>query len=256
MITEHTAETVIPQDEQETVLVDLADLDRSSYHLECLEFKMTPTCVVVTSNGIDKFISLDSFLSALAASSTSNDGENIEGVLLPSNTFFFARTVTRIQLSCYYAGGIRNVKYNSFDRPSVIPNIIVSHSLVKSGDSWSVNVSRYFSTDRPVSGLPNRFINAVSPSDHVFGLPFTNTYSDCHMCFGGNSMPSSFRSNNLRGLDWYYQYLFETPFNDDLGLYAVQNRPQPSAWYHELATLAAEGKPFPYHKLVGYPEQA
>lgn len=250
------ADTTPSEPAEEKLLVDLTEFDVGTYDLEFLEFKVTPTCVVVKSNGVDKFISLDSFLSALAASSTVGEGDSIEGVLLPSNTFFFARTVTRIRLSCYYAGGVRNVKYSEFDRPSVVPNIIISHTLVKSGDTWSLSTSRYMTTDLPVSGLPNRFINSASASDRVFGLPFTNTYADGRMCYGGNSMPAAFRGNNLRGLDWYYQYLFETPFNDDLGLSALSNRQSPSLWYQKLATLASEGKPFPYNELSGYPEQS
>lgn len=233
-------------------LLDVESFESGAYDLEALEFKMTSTCVVVKSNGIDKFISLDSFLSALSASSSTGQGETLDGVLLPSNTFYFARSLTKIQLSCYYSGGIRNLKYGSWDRPSVIPNIIVSHALTKSGDAWSVATSRYFVTDLPVSGLPNRFINSVSHEEHIFAMCFTNTYSDCRMCYGSNAMPQTFRGNSLRGLDWYYQFLFETPFNDDLGLSPVKDRPSPATWYSKLAALAEEGKPFPYEDLVGY----
>jgi hypothetical protein len=250
MTTEQTTQTTEASEQQ--VLVDIHGHVDGTYDLECMEFKMTPTCVVVKCNGVDKFISLDSFLSALAASSSSAAGNTLEGFLLPSNTFYFARSLTNIQLSCYYTGGIRNVKYYSSDRPSVVPNLIVSHTLTKIQDAWSVGASKYFVTDMPASSLPNRFVNAISPQEHIFQMCFTNTYIDGRMCYGGNSMPQVFRQNNFRGLDWYYQFLFETPFNDDLGLPGVKNRPSPSTWYTKLAELAAEGKPFPYQDLNGY----
>lgn len=222
--------------------------------VECLEFKITPYGVVTNVNGIDKYISLDSFLAAIASSSNTGEGGDLKGVLLPSNTFFFAQSATRINLSCYYAGGVRNIKYAGHDRPSVIPNIIISHSLTNSGGSWTVNSTRYFSTDRSVAGIPHRFINGVSAEEKVYGMPFTNTYSDNRMCYGSNSMPQQFRNENLRGLDWYYQYLFETPFNDDLGVSALGRRQSPADWYGKLARLAEEGQPFPYSDLAGFIE--
>ena len=222
------------------------------YGVEAIQLTLHQYGVAAVINGVEKHISLDSLLSAISASSSTSESGEIEGLLLPSNTFFFAQSATRINLSCYYAEGVRNIKYADQDRPSAIPNIIVSHALQKSGGDWSINTTRYFCTDRPVSRLPAGFINQVSPGQHIFGIPFTNTYSDNRMCYGSNSMPHVFRNNNLRGLDWYYQYLFETPFNDDLGVNAVRGRPSPSAWYTKLATLADEGKGFPYDSLHDY----
>lgn len=224
----------------------------ATMEINAIDFRLHGHGVSIMSNGVEKHISLESFLSALASSSSNNSDGNDEGLLLPSNTFFVSQSVTRLNLSCYYQGGIRNLKYFTHDRPSVIPNIIVSHSLKKNGGDWTMDTSRYFCTDKPVSGLPAKFINSADPAAHVFGMPFSNTYHDNRMCYGGNSMPHVFRNNNLRGLDWYYQFLFETPFNDDLGINPVEGRVSPSSWYTKLAELAEQGEAFPYHLLSGY----
>lgn len=233
----------------------LTSLSSEGFEVDSVDFKIHNYGVVVVINGAEKHISLDSFLAAITSSSSQSEDGSIEGVLLPSNTFFFARSATRINLSCYYAEGVRNVKYGSHDRPSVIPNIIVSHVLNKNGQEWVINTTRYFCTDKPVSALPGTFINAAKLDAGIFGLPFSNTYSDNRMCYGGNSMPHVFRNNNLRGLDWYYQYLFETPFNDDLGINGLYSRVTPETWYARLAKLAEEGASFPYKDLAGFTQE-
>ena len=208
-------------------------------------------CVKVMINGSEKFIAMDSFLEILDRSISADRAARVEDMFLPSNVMYMGRSASKLFLNCYYAGGVRNVTYGS-SRPSVIPNIVVAHSLESRGADWQVSSTKYFCTDIAASRLPRRFINAAAPSDRVFLLPFTNTYGDGRMCYGSNTMPVKFQGGNLRGLDWYYQYLFESPFNDDLGLRALARQQSPSDWYRSLAKKAKDGEPFPYELLEGF----
>lgn len=215
-------------------------------------------CVKVTVNGIDKYLSHEVFLAIIEKSIGTERDAVLEGMLLPNNTFYFARSSNRVQLSCYYPGGVRDVNYLDTIRKSVIPNIVVSHTLEKREDDWIQSESRYYCTDISVGRLPARVVWDINAADHIFLLPFTNTYASAQMCYGDNTMPRRFTSNNLRGLDWYYQFLFAGAFNNDLGVKAINTTNDASirAWYDTLATIAEEGGKFPYERLNGYPKQS
>ena len=217
-----------------------------------LQVEIFEYCAKININGVPKYIALDKLIEVLEQNSGGGNMDSLPGALLPSKTFFFARLAGKIRLSCYYPGEVRPVNYNGIVRDSVVPNIIISHELQTYNDAWTVQSSKYFCTPKPVSAMPDKFINARDPSLGVFVLPFTNTYNDGRMCYGGNTMPSGFRGNNLRGLDWYFQYLFETPFNGDLGVSALRVRANPDDWYARLASLAANDQPFPYNELDGF----
>lgn len=210
------------------------------------------SCVKVVINGADKFISLDTFLEVIDRSVSAERASRVEDMFLPSNVLYIGRSASKLFINCYYAGGVKNLKYGRYDRPSVVPNIIVSHSLDSKGSEWQVSSTKYFCTDLTPAKLPRRFINGISAPDRIFLLPFTNTYTDGRMCYGGNTMPARFADGNLRGLDWYYQYMFESPFNDDLGIRALSRAPSPSEWYATLAKKAKDGEPFPYDRLEGF----
>lgn len=217
-------------------------------------FFMEDCVKVVLTGGVEKLVSYDTFFGIIKNLSNVMDNQAIDGFNLPSNTFFFAKSGDRIQLSCYYSSRITSMKYWDSKFNIVTPNIIISHTLAKDGKDgcWKMTGSRYFCTDLSVGNLPKTFIYGISHKEHIFLLPMTNTYSEGNMCYGSNSMPQKFTDNNLRGLDWYFQYLWETPFNDDLGLYAVNTSSNPRAWYHSLRDLASSNQPFPYEKLRGF----
>lgn len=209
-------------------------------------------CVKTIVNGAEKFISLEDFVSILERGLSSQRATQTEQLFLPRGVTYMGRTASSISLNCYHPGGIRNIKYHDNNRPSVIPNIIVSHRLSCAGHDMTVESTRYFCTDLPASRLPRRLINSVNPEERIYLLPFTNTYAEGNMCYGSNSMPRVFHEGNLRGLDWYYDYMFESPFNDDLGITALARSESPSSWYSQLARLAQTNEPFPYEKLRGY----
>lgn len=215
-------------------------------------------CVLVKVNGVDKYLSHESFLAIIEKSIGTEREATLEGVMLPNNTFYFARSSSKIQLSCYYPGGTRDVNYLDTVRKSVTPNIIVSHTLDKRENDWVQSESLYYCTDFSVSRLPAKVVRSLDPANHIFLLPFTNTYDSAQMCYGDNTMPKRFTGNNLRGLDWYYQFLFAGAFNNDLGVRAIGSMSESSIreWYATLAKIAEDGGKFPYERLSGYPAQS
>lgn len=210
---------------------------------------------VLLTGGIDKVVSLEDFRDILNRSIGELESTTLDGFNMPSNVFYFGKSSSEIHLSCYYKGGIMKLNLNSKIRDSVMPNIIISHKLTRDGDkNWLIQDSRYYCTDASISKLPKTFIYSVSPRDRVFLLPLSNTYGDARMCYGSNTMVSRFTENNLRGLDWYYEYLFQSPFNTDLGIKALASESSMYVedWFTLLARLATERAPFPYDKLNGY----
>lgn len=173
---------------------------------------------------------------------------HIAGTLMPSNVYFMSQTEKELRLMCYYPGGNRDMLYNSSKLHIVAPNIVISYTLKREKDDWIMSSEIYMCTDLPISKLPKTFINNPDASKGLYLLPMSNTYSEGNMCYGNNQMPRRFKDNNLRGMDWYFRFLWETPFNDDLGIRAVGSV-SVRDWYEELASLAKEGKPFPYKRL-------
>jgi hypothetical protein len=206
------------------------------------------------AKGYYKYISYADFIDLLKRNADEGDtGESaIQTIYSPTGMFFFEKTKTRIKLCNYYEGGIRNVKYKDHDRPSVFPNVIITHSLVLQGNEYLVEDSRYYATK---SSLAETSRNFITTSFGVSILPFTNIYENGRMCYGNNIKISKFKLPDLRGLHSYYQLLFDAPFNDDLGLTALVPKWRDdvfSKWYSHLAKLATENKPFPYEDLRAY----
>lgn len=208
---------------------------------------------VVIAGGIEKIVSLEDFRNILNASLGTSEETKMDGFNLPSNVFYFAKSGAQLQLSCYYQSRISPIQYNGRTRNILMPNLVVSHTLNKTGEqAWVVRSTKYFCTDLSVGRLPREFIGSINTSKHVFLMPMSNTYQEANMCFGANNMPTRFTENNLRGLDWYYQYMFESPFNDDLGIIAIGHSMTVSEWYTHLEKLATEGGAFPYAKIRGF----
>lgn len=178
--------------------------------------------------------------------------EELPGILPPSNIIFFSQNAKEIRLTCYYPSSIRTLHYANRKREIVTPNMIISHILGKDGKDWIVKSSRYFCTDNPVSKLPKTFIYEVNHGNRIYLSAMSNTYADAKMCFGNNSMPVRFKDDNLRGLDYYYKFLWETAFNDDLGIAAISRGSYVNEWYQTLVDAATEKKKFPYERLVGW----
>lgn len=230
------------------------ETDKTLEHsMEVLAAKLLPNCVEIELDSkTKKCISYSDFRDIIGKSINNTSDIQVEGLLPPSGTIFLSQTVNQMRINCYYTGGVRKLLYSRGNMDIVVPNIIISHTLKKDAKDWIITATNYFCTDLPVSKLPRTFISSISHKDHIFLLPMSNTYEGGNMCYGSNTMPVRFRDNNLRGLDYYYSYLWSTPFNDDLGIYAVGRGMSPSEWYSKLREHAKKGEPFPYKALSGW----
>lgn len=212
------------------------------------------THVVTYLDGVEKSISLVDFKSIIDEV-TKSVAENITPVNLPYGCFMFSRSGDTTHLNCYYPEKIAEIKFDSFEGNTrkletykiPMPNMVLSFMLKKTtGDSWGVQQVKYFCTPRTVSQLPDRYIIVKADSDQgVYKLPFSNVYETDMLCYGGNTMPMRF-TDNLRGLDYYYQILTISPFNSDLGIKGIGENITPRNWYKHLSTLTK----FPYEKLT------
>ena len=239
----------VPAEQEELV-------DTLGQHVILLE-----DCVAImmgdNTSQIEKRISFEDFYSIIGAVINRRNEEKIDGFQLPSNCFYFAKSATEIHLSCYYAERIADMRHFETKHTVKTPNFIISHTLQKqSTGAWRVTMSYFFCTDAKVSALPKGHIRRVDTRNRVFLSPFPNTYAEGNMCYGGNSMPSNFVDNNLTGLNWYYQFLFESPFNNDLGLRGVSDSSSVEGWFKDLAEVAKDNKPFPYNRLSGFTPNA
>jgi hypothetical protein len=207
-------------------------------------------------NDYYKYVSYEDFLTTI--SSIINEETNVQTaqpIWFPPGVFFFAKNTLSIKISSYYPECIREVQYLSHKRKSVVPNIIISHELKMSSADKARSVStKYLVTNKQLSELPRRFYN--SPSDPGMStMPFGNCYSGGDLCFGSNVKIVDFTLPDLRSLHWYYEMLFTTPFNNDLGIGALKTqkfRSNNALWYEYLAELAAKGSPFPYKDLNNF----
>lgn len=237
----------------------IESLQNNAYHrnqnVNIQEVKIFPNYVQVNLNGQTKSISILDFKMIL--DSMLQVDTKLDAMALPFGTFIFAKSAGTIQLSCYYPEQKKKIKYQSsrYGEPVNItefeipfPNMVISHNLNKKDGFWMVSDTRYMVTTKTPNQLPNDFVQMnKNPSLGLFLPPFTNVYNECRLCYGQNTMPSKFH-NNLRGLDYYYQVLFESPFNNDLGIKGVKpefRKSDVGAFYKALS----EQETFPYHWL-------
>lgn len=239
----------------ESELAELAELPANQRSRSALVVTMLQDHVEVEIHaGLKKQISYGSFKEIINKSLNQVDVETavITGFSPPSSVFFISQSANAMSLNCYYPGGNKPLIYGSRKMEFAAPNIIIGFTLKKDSSDWVIASANYFCTDLPVGKLPRTFINSVDHKKGIYLLPMTNTYGGGNMCYGGNSMPARFKDNNLRGLDWYYKYLWESPFNNDLGLQSINNKVDPGKWYEMLDKCAKRNDVFPYVDLAGY----
>ena len=143
---------------------------------------------------------------------------------------------------------------NDSTEPNTVKIVsIISVYLSKSDSNiFKVTDSKYFATKEPLGSISRTL---ATSSSGFSNLPFSNVYDSGSLCFGTAMKISSFTPPDLRGVHSYYQVLFDSAFNNDLGIKALKSgrRQEPvSKWYDYLATLAADKKPFPYKELQIY----
>ncbi len=211
---------------------------------------INPDHVIVKDiGGIDKLITLVDFKVILDG--LLDQGPDLSLKSMPFNCFVFGGSISSMELGCYYPGKVFEVSYdNGSGSPTKykvpLPNIIISFRLIKDGRGWMVNKVNYFSTDKRVTQLAeNTMIWRKDEINGIYGIPFPNFYNDGLMCYGRNVMPVVF-TDNLRGLDYYYQVIINSPFNSDLGVKFVNWRKSVREWFEYLSTL----EEFPYQLFI------
>lgn len=153
-----------------------------------------------------------------------------------------------MKLSCYYPGEKRTIELiersgsKAKKHKIPFPNIIINFDLKQENDRWVVTQARYLCTDKKLSQLPLKRVD--TGDENIWILPMPNTYSHGSMCYGRNTMPSGF-TDNFRGLDWYFQFLFSTPFNTDLSIPSIKG-----GGVVPWISLLSSKDEFPYDQLV------
>jgi hypothetical protein len=218
--------------------------------VKALPITMYANHVTCEVGGVEKSIHIDDFTNMLELMSSGRP-KVMNPISLPAGCFAFVATDTQINLSCYYPEVIREIKYKPNGNKEVsfvipFPNLIITFTLKKDIDKmWVVQSANYFCTTKKITQLTDKeFIVKREPSQGIFRLPFPNVYGSDTMCYGENTMPAR-HNNNLRGLDYYYQFLFTSPFNNDLGVSGLTQSFTPEAWFKHLSKLGA----FPYELL-------
>lgn len=212
---------------------------------------------ITLGNGFYKFISYPDFINSLSTSISSDSVTgSLQDYILAPNTFFLSVSQDRVEMSMYYPECHRNLIYGNHTRPSVIPNIVISHGLKRqSGDEWRVVDTKYWTTNKQLSEINRKCYLRDKPA-YFSIMPFTNVYTDGNLCYGSNVRIINVKLPDFRPLHWYYEMLFTSPFNNDLGISALKNsspyRGNYPGWYDHLAKLATEKTPFPYDQLAAF----
>ena len=217
-----------------------------------VDIQLFSNYAVVKTDKVEKAITLMDLKAIL--DDQLNESSNLISTAMPPNCFIMAKSATHMELNCYFPEVIRDVKYINYAissrTPEIykipFPNVILYISLNKDGENWHVNKLRYFCTSKKVTQLPSdKIISNRNPREGIFVMPFTNFYDDGRMCYGQNTMTSRFPEKNLRGVEWFYQVIFEGSFNEDLGVKGLVERHSGLTWLKKLSTLSS----FPYELM-------
>lgn len=221
-------------------------------------------CVgVQLGSHMTKYIALVDFVKMFSNAVQASQASAMEAISYPEGVYAVGRQADGICVGLYRRGGMRDVLYEYYEsgrvpRKMPAPNVVVNLKLAQRSDGWFVESSRYFCTDKTFGQLGSEIHMSPNPSARMWLLPYTNMYEGGDMCFGANSMPRVFPTDNLRGLAYYVDVIWASPFNNDLGVKsAIQEyRGNPESWYNLLAEYGERGEPFPYEKLKDYTPRA
>lgn len=240
-----------------TIAAPVEETPQKTYDVKAVQVNLLEDVVqVLYDNGVYKFITYEDFLEVIRSTVRPDSVPKGDPYHLPSNCFFLELNPTSIRIAMYYPETQKNITYGNLTRLSVVPNIITSFVLTKvtGTQTYKVTSAKYLCTSRPLIEIPREFPTKNTRTHKEFGiLPFTNFYDNGDMCYGSNSRVAEIKLPELRPLHSYYDLLFNTPFNNDLGIYALKSTSpfhrNYAEWFSHLAKLAKEGKPFPYNEL-------
>lgn len=203
------------------------------------------------SKGVFKKIPLEDFKEMVLSGMGDKKVELSENLILPSGCFNTKVSTNGVTLYCYYPEAITTVKYENRSSGAIeeftipLPNFVIEFPLEKTNNGTyliSSSSVRYGITDKTVAQLTS--LDGEDYLQHTKLTPFTNFYNDRRMCFGRNSMPTNF-TRNLRGLDYYYNIISISPFNEDLGVVGTRDHYNAKTWF----TFLARKTSFPYESL-------
>lgn len=210
-------------------------------------------------SGVYKFITYENLIDKLQSTVTKETVKTKrEELWLPGGTYYQSVSSAVMNLACYYPECVRNIRFETTSVKTameiVVPNIIITHELTKAtSNQWKVTNSKYLVTNKSLAEIERRFPNKSDPD--MDQMCFTNVYNDARLCYGENVRVSEVNLPDLRPLNWYYEILFVSPFNNDLGLPTLHNstfREYPVKWYEHLAKCAKDKAPFPYQQITKF----
>ena len=219
-----------------------------------LNVRIFPNYVEVYENGVAKAISTQDFVQALSTGVTL--AEQANSIAMPPGCFMFSKNSSMFEMNLYFPERTAEISFMSYnDRNDYaetkytipIPNTIL-YIVGKIRDkSWDITSIQYFATPKTVGQFPiDRMITKYEPAIGVYRFPLPNMYDNNTMCYGNNSVLMRFPENNLRGCEWYYQVITNSPFNADLSIRGVDSQySSPRNWLEHLSELSA----FPYELL-------
>ena len=203
--------------------------------------------------GTTKKVSVRDFYNILIKQVPTVETESGVPTLHPPGMYISNSTSDYLEIGLYFSEARRVLSYKDyssstefFDIP--FPNLIISFRLQKADKLYKVSDAKYFITSKKVGELPSKVL--FSPIPDVHYMPFSNFYTDGRMCYGGNTMPSNLPATNLRGLAYYFNVIFDSPFNSDLGITGISSNKgvptSPRKFYKYLSELPS----FPYEVLA------
>lgn len=221
-------------------------------HIQMQPVKLYPHHVALEINGVEKTISLMDFKQMLDQQLQIDT--KLDPVQLPPNVYLFARAANMLQLSCYYPERRATLKHGERGAPPsrltavkdvLLPNVIITHTLKQDNNHWQLTDSRFLACSKTINQITDgTFQTQASAELGTFRMPYPNFYDDFRMCYGQNT-PIMRYNNNLRGLDYFYQLIWEAPFNYDLGINVPTYQGRIPAWFDHLTKCET----FPYELL-------
>lgn len=232
--------------ETSTASVAAAAPSRPVFQEDCIPVKIFNKYVEVMSNsGASKFVSLNEFLSMISAVSGVIREE--EPLLLPVNTYAVIRGPESMKIAMYHPEVRRSIQHNDDTYEISWPNtvLVLSLKMNERDGSWIKGHASYFCTPKSLGELNGFIPSAHSADQGIYRMPFPNFYENYEMCYGGNTMPVSFPKSDVRGLKYYYDVIFVSPFNNDLGVRGFRDVDEP----RDLFRTLRDNPTFPYERL-------
>lgn len=193
-------------------------------------------------------ITAKSFYAALG--DTMQEQAAVASLVLPEGMYAMSQKASTVDVGIYIPSTVQDLMYTRWDTPKKVrtPNLMISIRLKQDGDQYVVKDVRYLSTKLERSQLPSE-IPFAPDHQNIFLSPFSNTYDEGSMCYGNNVLPVKVGKQDWRVLEEYHNFLWASPFNDDLGIKAISSQMSVSEWYTMLHECVEKDSPFPYDLL-------